>query len=53
MYGIRYCAGYEDKYGWNLKGASNLHELQELLKLVNVIRRMKTEVLKQLPEKFR
>jgi SWI/SNF-related matrix-associated actin-dependent regulator 1 of chromatin subfamily A len=49
-FGVRYCAGYESGFGWNYDGASNLEEL-----FVRVspffLRRLKKDVLKELPEK--
>lgn len=49
-FGVRYCAGFESGFGWNYDGASNLEEL-----FVRVspffLRRLKKDVLKELPEK--
>ncbi|XP_034945253.1 SWI/SNF-related matrix-associated actin-dependent regulator of chromatin subfamily A-like protein 1 isoform X2 [Chelonus insularis] len=52
-YGIRYCAGEKKSFGWDFSGASNIGELQLLLKAHCLLRRMKTDVLKQLPSKIR
>ncbi|XP_026672376.1 SWI/SNF-related matrix-associated actin-dependent regulator of chromatin subfamily A-like protein 1 isoform X2 [Ceratina calcarata] len=52
-YGIRYCAGVQGKYGWDFSGSSNMQELHLLLKRTCVIRRLKSEVLYQLPKKKR
>ncbi|CAD6227675.1 GSCOCG00001355001-RA-CDS [Cotesia congregata] len=57
-YGLRYCAGKEKQVRrnvrvWNYSGVSNPVELQLLLSKVCVIRRMKDEVLDQLPSKIR
>ncbi|CAL7946842.1 unnamed protein product [Xylocopa violacea] len=52
-YGIRYCAGEKTSYGWNFSGSSNMQELQLLLKRTCVIRRLKNDVLNQLPSKKR
>ncbi|XP_033228267.1 SWI/SNF-related matrix-associated actin-dependent regulator of chromatin subfamily A-like protein 1 isoform X2 [Belonocnema kinseyi] len=52
-YGIRYCAGVQSKFGWDMTGSSNLHELDFLLKAFCLIRRVKTDVLNQLPAKVR
>ncbi|XP_017752379.1 PREDICTED: SWI/SNF-related matrix-associated actin-dependent regulator of chromatin subfamily A-like protein 1 [Eufriesea mexicana] len=52
-YGIRYCAGEKGSYGWDFTGSSNMQELQMLLKHTCVIRRLKSEVLNQLPTKKR
>lgn len=49
----RYCAGYEDDYGWVTSGASNTEELGEILREKIMIRRTKTEVLTELPAKIR
>lgn len=49
----RYCAGYRGAYGWNVKGASNLGELQEKLRSSIMVRRLKKDVLKELPPKSR
>ena len=47
-YGKRYCQGEAE-----FKGASNLEELQERLRSSFMIRRLKKDVLKQLPRKTR
>ncbi|NEX62461.1 DEAD/DEAH box helicase [Noviherbaspirillum sp. 17J57-3] len=47
----RYCGAYRNDYGWVTDGASNLHELNLLLKEV-MLRRKKDEVL-SLPPKIR
>lgn len=52
-YGIRYCAGQKCTYGWDFTGSSNMQELQLLLKIICMIRRLKTDVLNQLPSKIR
>ena len=49
----RYCAAFEDRFGWNFDGASNLSELQDKLRSTIMVRRMKSEVLKDLPAKVR
>ena len=48
-YAYRFCAGHRDTYGFNADGASNLGELAKILGPV-MLRRMKEEVLDQLPE---
>ena len=49
----RYCNAYQDRYGWNTKGASNLDELQLRLRESFMIRRLKEDVLPELPAKIR
>ena len=53
QYGKRYCAGYQHAYGWDFTGASNLDELNERLEAGIMIRRRKSDVLKELPAKVR
>lgn len=53
QFALRYCNAFETKYGWNLDGKSNLHELQEKLRGSFMLRRMKQDVLKWLPPKQR
>jgi SWI/SNF-related matrix-associated actin-dependent regulator 1 of chromatin subfamily A len=52
-FGKRYCAGYEGEYGWNLDGSSHLDELQLKLRETVMIRRLKKDVLTELPNKTR
>lgn len=52
-YHERYCAGFQDRYGWQIDGCSNAAELQTRLRSTFMIRRLKTEVLKELPRKVR
>ncbi|XP_014210955.1 SWI/SNF-related matrix-associated actin-dependent regulator of chromatin subfamily A-like protein 1 [Copidosoma floridanum] len=52
-YGIRYCAGVQNKFGWDFSGSSNLKELEMLLKACCLIRRLKTDVMTQLPSKIK
>lgn len=52
-YAMRYCDAKQGKYGWELGGASNLPELQQKLRETVMIRRMKADVLKELPPKRR
>jgi SWI/SNF-related matrix-associated actin-dependent regulator 1 of chromatin subfamily A len=52
-YGRRYCDGYQSRWGWNFDGASNLDELQEKARGTCMIRRLKADVLKELPPKRR
>ena len=52
-YGVRYCAGFMDDWGWNFQGAGHLDELQDRLRASVMIRRLKSEVLTELPRKVR
>lgn len=52
-FGLRYCAAKERTWGWDYSGCSNLQELHILLQETIMIRRVKSEVLGQLPPKFR
>ncbi|CAG7838280.1 unnamed protein product [Allacma fusca] len=52
-FGVRYCAGKKNAWGWDHSGSSNMEELQILLEETIMIRRLKSEVLKQLPSKRR
>jgi SWI/SNF-related matrix-associated actin-dependent regulator 1 of chromatin subfamily A len=49
----RYCGATRTAFGMNTKGASNLVELHEKLREICYIRRLKTEVVKELPPKSR
>lgn len=50
-YAVRYCAGSESRWGWDVSGSSNTEELGEKLRSTIMIRREKSQVLKELPEK--
>lgn len=52
-YGLRYCAAKECPWGWDYTGCSNMTELQLILEESIMIRRMKSDVLDQLPPKRR
>ncbi|CAL1268362.1 unnamed protein product [Larinioides sclopetarius] len=52
-YGMRYCNGKQTPWGWDFSGSSNMGELQILLEETVMIRRLKSDVLQQLPSKFR
>ncbi len=52
-YVTKYCDGYRSKWGWDVKGASNLDDLQEKLRSTVMIRRLKKDVLVDLPAKTR
>lgn len=51
----KYCNAHNNGYGYNIKGANekNLPELQEILRKTIMVRRLKSEVLKELPPKNR
>lgn len=53
QYERRYCNGHTTDYGWNARGASNLKELQRELRARIMVRRRKSQVLKDLPPKTR
>jgi len=48
----RYCAPRFNGFGWSFDGASNIEELHELIQPY-MIRRLKSEVLSQLPPKIK
>ncbi|VDP82769.1 unnamed protein product [Echinostoma caproni] len=52
-FGLRYCAAKECPWGWDYSGCSNMSELQLLLEASVMIRRIKSDVLSQLPPKRR
>lgn len=49
----RYCAADSNGYGFDPSGSSNLPELQDKLRATIMIRRLKADVLKELPAKRR
>jgi superfamily II DNA or RNA helicase len=49
----RYANAKKGRYGWDISGASNLGELQDKLRETFMVRRMKADVLKDLPPKMR
>lgn len=52
-YVFRYCGAEQTRFGFNIKGATNLQELQIRLRATIMVRRMKSDVLKELPPKRR
>ena len=52
-YVYRYCGASSDGYGMDVSGATNLPELQDLLRANIMVRRLKVDVLKELPAKRR
>lgn len=49
----RYCAAQRGAYGWDFSGSSNEGELQRILRERIMVRRLKVDVLKELPPKRR
>jgi len=49
----RYCSARQGRYGWEVGGASNLPELQQKLRSTIMVRRLKKDVLTDLPAKRR
>lgn len=49
----RYAAAHKGRWGWTFDGASNLDELSDRLRSTVMIRRLKTDVLHELPKKMR
>uniref|UniRef100_W5K754 SWI/SNF-related matrix-associated actin-dependent regulator of chromatin subfamily A-like protein 1 n=1 Tax=Astyanax mexicanus TaxID=7994 RepID=W5K754_ASTMX len=52
-FGARYCDAKQLPWGWDYSGSSNLTELKLLLEESLMLRRLKSEVLSQLPAKQR
>ncbi|XP_061465214.1 SWI/SNF-related matrix-associated actin-dependent regulator of chromatin subfamily A-like protein 1 isoform X2 [Rhineura floridana] len=52
-FGLRYCDAKQRPWGWDYSGSSNLGELKLLLEESIMIRRLKSDVLSQLPAKQR
>jgi len=52
-FGHRYCKAQWRPWGWEYKGASNVKELHRKLKRLGMIRNLKKDVLKDLPDKTR
>ena len=49
----RYCNAHWNGYAMDVNGASNLDELQDILRATCMVRRLKADVLKELPAKRR
>jgi len=52
-YAMRYCGATHNGFGWDFKGDSNLDELQDYLRSCFMVRRLKSQVLTELPPKRR
>ena len=52
-YAKRYCDATKNRFGWDFSGASNLEELQDKLRTSIMVRRLKKDVLTELPAKRR
>ncbi len=52
-YAKMFCDATKDNWGWDFSGASNLDQLQIKLRSSIMVRRLKKDVLKELPSKVR
>ena len=52
-FGLKYCGGKKESYGWDFSGSSNLQELNLLLRNEIMLIMKKADVLPELPEKIR
>jgi len=50
-FAVRYCGAWRGKWGWDYTGATNLAELQEKMRQTCLVRRLKADVLTELPPK--
>ncbi|KAJ3185227.1 hypothetical protein HDU85_001277 [Gaertneriomyces sp. JEL0708] len=53
QFGVRYCNGKRNKFGWDFTGNSNTHELHWFMEKTVLIRRLKKDVLSELSSKMR
>lgn len=52
-FALRYCAAQQNGHGWDFSGSSHLDELQDRLRSTIMVRRLKKDVLTELPPKRR
>ena len=52
-FGMRYCGGRRTPWGWDFRGSAKLKELHRILSTTCMIRRLKKDVLTELPAKTR
>lgn len=52
-FALRYCNAEHNGFGWDMSGSSNLEELQATLRSTIMVRRLKKDVLTELPAKRR
>jgi SNF2 family DNA or RNA helicase len=52
-YAMKYCGAVQTRWGWDFNGATRLDELQDRLRASFMVRRLKADVLKELPPKRR
>lgn len=50
-YGYKFCNAYEGRWGFDVSGHSNTDELNERLRYTFMVRRLKKDVLEELPDK--
>lgn len=53
QYAKRYCEARNNGWGWDVSGADNLEELQQVMRGAGLVRRLKSQVLTDLPPKTR
>lgn len=53
QFGTRFANAHQTDYGWNFSGSSHSAELHDILRSTVMIRRLKSDVLSELPPKIR